>query len=68
MTIIQGHPTIEAHREGMTPLDITVCGECERMRTIIFLDDDRWLCANCRNSGSARPKQFAVSNPARRRK
>jgi translation initiation factor 2 beta subunit (eIF-2beta)/eIF-5 len=63
---IQGHPSAEAHRAHAPALNITVCAECEKVRTILFLSGDRWFCTSCRNSGDARPTQVPVSNPARK--
>jgi hypothetical protein len=40
--------------------------EFERPRSIMFFSDGRWLCTRCRNEGRIY-KQFAVSNPAKRR-
>lgn len=37
------------------PTVIHLCANCERMRTVLFLSHDRWLCTACRNEGTARP-------------
>lgn len=64
---IKGHPSIEAHRANAPAIRITVCSGCERLRTILFLSRDRWLCTSCREEGDARPTQVPLSNPARKR-
>jgi hypothetical protein len=64
---IGGHPAIDAHRPSASALKITVCANCERVRTILFFSADRWFCTACREEGDARPAQIPVSNPARRR-
>jgi hypothetical protein len=64
---IGGHPAIDAHRSNAPALKITVCANCESVRTILFLSGDRWFCTACRESGDARPTQIPVTNPARRR-
>jgi hypothetical protein len=37
---------------------ITVCAECGRMRTVLFLDGDRWFCVGCRAEGATAPNYF----------
>jgi hypothetical protein len=62
---IGGHPSILAYRDHlkMPPLKITVCGSCERLRTILFFSKDRWLCTSCREEGDARPTQIPLRRP-----
>ena len=43
------------------PVVIYVCANCERMRTVLFLSEDRWLCTACRNEGSERPTFIPVT-------
>jgi hypothetical protein len=64
-TLIKGHPTIEAHRDELrlAPLRLTMCAGCERVRTIMFLSRDRWLCTGCRMEGDARPTQIPLRRP-----
>lgn len=79
---IKGHPKVEFERpRGQAPMQVTICGGCEGNRptvndggdprlaatsSIMFFSDGRWLCTRCRNEGRIY-KQFAVSNPAKRR-
>ncbi len=62
---IQGHPSIVAYRDHlrMQPLRITVCGSCEKLRTILFFSKDRWLCTSCREEGEARPTMIPLRRP-----
>lgn len=57
---ISGHPTATFDRDNAPPLLLTVCANCERVRTILFLSGDRWFCTSCRNEGDARPTQIPV--------
>lgn len=63
---IQGHPYTEAFLPDGGAVRLTVCGECERMRTILFLSKDRWLCTSCRNEGVKNPESVNLTNPARK--
>lgn len=67
MREIKGHPAVEAHRTSRPALKITVCAECESLKSVLFLSRDRWFCTTCRTEGDARPTQIPVSNPARKR-
>lgn len=67
MTIaeIKGHPSIDAHRTGRAPKKITLCANCESVKSILFLTGDRWFCTKCRNEGKAQPTQISMFNPHR---
>ena len=43
------------------PVTIYLCANCERVRTVMFLTEDRWLCTSCRNEGDARPALVPIS-------
>lgn len=62
--------TIDGHPQIILPSDvtgnqvmITVCAECEQMRTVLFLHEDRWFCTNCRNEGAAAPTMVPLTRP-----
>jgi hypothetical protein len=63
MNEIGGHPHLEAHHDDGRVSRITVCAECERLSTILFLSGDRWYCTHCRNTGDVRPTQIPLSRP-----
>jgi hypothetical protein len=67
MPTVSGHPSLVADREALgfklPPLTITVCAECGKMRSVLFLSKDRWYCTGCRKSGDARPTQIALRRP-----
>lgn len=67
MTIreIAGHPVVEAPNLDDQPQRISVCAECEQVRTILFLSRDRWYCTSCRSHGDARPTQIPLRRPGR---
>jgi len=46
---------------GNDPIVITVCAECGRMRSVLFLDRDRWFCTGCRAEGAAAPNLYPVA-------
>jgi hypothetical protein len=46
---------------GNDPIVITVCAECGRMRSVLFLDRDRWFCTSCRAEGAAAPNLYPVA-------
>lgn len=59
---IAGHPTAELFQTSDGPPTlITVCAECGRFRTVLFLSRDRWFCTQCRAEGAARPKMFPIA-------
>lgn len=62
---IGGHPTVEAVPSSGPAFAVTVCAECERMRTVLWLSRDRWYCTACRNQGDARPTTIPMSMPRR---
>jgi len=57
---ISGHPTLELEGPTGDPVVITVCSECERMRSILWLTKDRWMCKDCRAEGAAPPNYFPI--------
>jgi hypothetical protein len=63
---IRGHPAVDAEpnaNTGARPFLITVCAECEAMRSVLFLSRDRWYCTKCRAEGDARPTMIPMSKP-----
>lgn len=64
---IDGHPGVEYESADGRQLKIQVCAECGQLRTVLWLDKDRWYCRSCRAEGVQRPTVIPVSNPARRR-
>jgi len=54
---INGHPVAELGN-GML---VTVCASCGKLRTILFLDRDRWLCTACRAEGKTKPSLYPVA-------
>jgi len=63
---VAGHPHLAAVNAQGRDMQITVCAECESMRSILWLANDRWYCRVCRNSGVARPTTIPLSRPGRR--
>lgn len=63
---IGGHPAVAAIPNSGRAFNLTVCAECGRMRTVLFLSRDRWYCTACRNSGDARPTTIPMSLGGRR--
>lgn len=57
---IKGHPAIVAPNANDDELRFTVCAECGRLRSILFLTGDRWYCTVCRNAGVAKPSRVRV--------
>lgn len=58
---IGGHPSAELYLElDEPPVLITVCSNCGQMRTILFLDRDRWYCSKCRAEGAAPPSLYPL--------
>jgi len=59
---IEGHPE-EAllNEQGKVITMLTVCCECGALRSILFLERDRWYCSVCRVEGKAPPQLFPVS-------
>jgi ribosomal protein S27AE len=58
---INGHPALLLERETAPPTLLTVCAECGRLRTILFLDRDRWFCTRCRSEGKTAPRLYPVA-------
>lgn len=65
---ISGHPSLELVSvvDNQTPIQITICANCGGLKTILFLDEDRWFCARCKEDGVVAPKMFAVNRPRRK--
>jgi hypothetical protein len=63
MSEIDGHPAIDAILPDGRVNRITVCAECEKLSTILFLSGDRWYCTHCRNAGDSRPTQIPLNRP-----
>lgn len=59
---IDGHPSVEAHRPGAAPLQITVCADCGALSSVLWLSVDRWYCGKCRSSGDGRPTQVSMNS------
>ena len=58
---IAGHPAAELYLElDEPPVLITVCANCGQLRTILFLDRDRWFCFKCRAEGAAPPNLYPI--------
>lgn len=57
---IGGHPVEELEGADGNPVLITVCSGCGRMRSILFLSKDRWLCTGCRAEGTSPPNLFPI--------
>lgn len=57
---IKGHPEIVQVNDLEQPVTITVCAGCGQMRTILWLDKDRWYCNQCRMEGTTRPSMFPL--------
>jgi ribosomal protein S27AE len=58
---VNGNPDVELYLDvGEPPTLITVCSSCGQMRTILFLDRDRWLCVKCRAEGAAPPSLYPL--------
>jgi hypothetical protein len=39
-----------------------LCANCERLRTIMFLSTDRWLCTSCHNEGNQSPTFISIAS------
>ena len=58
---IQGHPAVELWHDDGPPTLITVCGNCESLRSVLFLTKDRWFCTKCRTEGATAPNLYPVA-------
>jgi len=60
---ISGHPALELESSdpNAPPVVITVCAECGEMRTVLWLDKDRWYCRSCRAEGASPPNMFPLA-------
>jgi hypothetical protein len=57
---ISGHPSsIWETDEG--PKLVTLCAGCGRLRSIIFLDRDRWFCMQCKSEGAHAPNLYPIA-------
>jgi hypothetical protein len=52
---------LENAEEGLDPVTITICANCEQMRTVLWLNKDRWYCRGCRAEGAAPPNMFPIA-------
>lgn len=57
---IQGHPSIEGPNYRDQAVVFTVCCECGRLRTVLWLKHDRWYCSACKASGENRPTMIPL--------
>lgn len=67
-TIIKGHP----HEIAVNDItgqenDVALCAECGSLKSVLWLNRDRWFCRVCRNEGVVNPTRIPLTNPARRR-
>jgi ribosomal protein S27AE len=58
---IKGHPEVILSLAEKPPQLITVCASCGEMRTILFLDKNRWFCSKCRIEGVSAPNLFPIA-------
>ena len=58
---INGHPGIVMPSDNGQPVLLTVCAECGELRSILFLDEDRWFCTRCRAEGASRPNLYPIA-------
>ena len=59
---IKGHPTLELITAAEAPPTLlTVCAQCGSLRTILFLDKDRWFCFRCKTEGATRPNLYPIA-------
>jgi ribosomal protein L37AE/L43A len=59
---MDGHPAVPLYNDqGDTMSMLTVCAECQQVRTILFLSSDRWYCSQCRAEGDAKPKLYPIA-------
>jgi hypothetical protein len=58
---INGHPTLVYAHENAMPTLLTVCASCGKLRTILFLSHDRWLCTACRTEGRTQPSVYPIA-------
>lgn len=58
---INGHPALTLEHDAGPPTLLTVCAECGRLRTILFLDRDRWFCTGCRTEGATAPNLYPLA-------
>jgi len=64
---IHGHPSKTLLDDQERTQQITVCGECGRMRTILWMIGDIWYCRNCKHTGMKRPTQIALTGRRKHR-
>jgi hypothetical protein len=59
--VLTDHPVLEVEHDHAPPTLLTVCAECGRLRTILFLTHDRWLCTSCRSEGTTAPNLYPIA-------
>jgi len=64
--VVDGHPSVDVELDDGTRTVWTVCASCERLRTILFLTGDRWLCVSCKSEGTAAPTLVSYPKPKER--
>lgn len=58
---IDGHPALILPTDDGRGTLITCCAQCGQVRTILFLDHDRWFCTKCRAEGASAPNLYPVA-------
>jgi len=59
---IDGHPVVELYlAPDQEPTLITVCAACGQVRSILFLNKDRWFCTKCRVEGASAPNLYPIA-------
>jgi hypothetical protein len=63
---IGGHPSLSLDPAvGPRTVNVTLCANCEKMRTVLFLTGDRWFCMNCKSEGIAKPTSIPLTRGRR---
>lgn len=58
---IRGHPKVWLQVAEQPPQLITVCAQCGNLKTILFLDKDRWYCWKCKQEGATPPNLYPIA-------
>ena len=58
---VKGHPELELPNDADNPVTITVCCDCGKLRTVLWLVGDRWYCSSCKATGETRPTLIPLS-------
>lgn len=58
---VDDHPALVMPDGNGEAVAITVCAECGKLRTVLWLDQDRWYCSSCRTQGRSKPKMFPIA-------